>query len=93
MPLASKVRQQLKAKAHKLRPIVIVGNNGLTANVNNEVDRALSDHELVKMRINAEDREMRRALFLEIAQLHHAELIQIVGKIGVIYRKNEEKNS
>jgi RNA-binding protein len=91
MPLPSKRKQQLKALAHKLKPIVSVGNNGLTDNVNFEIERALNDHELIKMRINAEDRVVRKALFVEISQVHQAELIQTVGKIGVIYRQNKEK--
>jgi RNA-binding protein len=91
MSLISKDKQQLKAKAHKLKPIVIVGNNGLTETVNMEIDRALTDHELIKMRINAEDRVVRRALFHEISQLHGAALIQQVGKIGVLFRKSDKK--
>jgi RNA-binding protein len=90
MALPSKVRQQLKAKAHSLKPIVIVGNNGLTNNVNDEIDRALNDHELIKMRINSEDRDERKALYAEISELHKAELLQMVGKIGVLYRKKPE---
>jgi RNA-binding protein len=90
MSLTSKVRQQLKAKAHKLKPIVIVGNNGLTETVNMEIDRALTDHELIKMRINAEDREIRRALYAEIVALHHAEIVQQVGKIGVLFRVSDK---
>lgn len=92
MKFTTKYKQELKGKAHKLRPIVMVGNNGLSETVNMEIDRALNDHELIKMRINADDRELRRELFAEICQTHHAELIQQIGKIGVIYRKNEEKN-
>jgi RNA-binding protein len=91
MALASKQKQQLKALAHKLKPVVIVGNNGVTDNVNNEIERALDDHELIKMRINTDDRVMRKALFAEISAAHNAELIQTVGKIGVIYRVNKDK--
>jgi RNA-binding protein len=90
MKLASKRRQQLKAQAHKLKPIVLIGNNGLTDNVNMEIERALHDHQLIKMRINAEDRLLRKSLFQEISLTHHAELIQMVGKVGVIYREKTE---
>jgi RNA-binding protein len=55
-----------------------------------EIDRALTDHELIKMRINAEDREIRRGLYAEIAELHHAEIVQQVGKIGVLYRFSDK---
>jgi RNA-binding protein len=91
MALASKRKQQLKALAHKLKPVVIVGNNGVTENVSNEIERALDDHELIKMRINTDDRVVRKALFAEISATHNAELIQMVGKIGVIYRVNKDK--
>jgi RNA-binding protein len=90
MSLSSKDKQQLKARAHKLKPVVIIGNNGLTETVNMEIDRALTDHELIKMRINAEDREIRRALYAEIVELHHAELVQQVGKIAVLYRISDK---
>jgi len=90
MALAPKVRQQLKGKAHKLKPIVFIGINGLTENVNQEVDRALTDHELVKIRIQHADREERRALFAQICEAHHAESVQFIGNIGTLYRKNPE---
>lgn len=90
MAMPSKQRQQLKAKAHALKPVVIVGNNGLTKNVNEEVDRALTDHELIKVRVNSEDRDERKSIFAEISETHHAEILQLVGKIGILYRKNEE---
>jgi RNA-binding protein len=88
MPLTPKFKQQLKAKAHALRPIVLIGNNGLSENVNIEIDRALTDHELIKIRIQSLDRLVRKAMFAEICQLHHADLVQSIGNIAVLYRKN-----
>lgn len=90
MSLAPKVRQQLKGKAHSLKPIVFIGINGLTETVNQEVDRALTDHELVKIRIQHADREERRALFAQACKAHRAEPIQFIGSIGTLYRKNPE---
>lgn len=90
MPLTPKQRQQLKALAHKLKPVVMIGNNGLTEAVNKEIDRALNDHELIKVRIQTNDRELRRQLFGEISNIHQAELVQLIGSIGVLYRKNQE---
>lgn len=89
MALTPKARQALKAKAHKLKPVVLIGNNGLTAAVNKEIDRALTDHELIKVKIATNDRELRRALFAEICTANQAELVQMIGTIGVIYRKNQ----
>lgn len=90
MSLKPKQKQHLKALAHKLKPIILIGNNGLTEAVNKEIDRALTDHELVKVRIAGEDRDLRRAMFQEICGHHRADLVQSIGSIGVIYRKNIE---
>ncbi|EKD71272.1 MAG: hypothetical protein ACD_46C00222G0005 [uncultured bacterium] len=90
MSLTPKQKQHLKALAHRLKPVILIGNNGLTEAVNKEIDRALSDHELIKIRIAGEDRDLRRAMYTEICAYHRAELIQSIGNIGVIYRKNKE---
>lgn len=87
MPLTPKERQHLKGLAHKLKPVVMVGNNGMTDAVNKEVDRALNDHELIKIRIQSQDREVRAALFTAICAAATAELVQKIGSIGVLYRK------
>jgi RNA-binding protein len=91
MPLSTKQKQQLKGLAHKLKPIVMIGNNGLTAAVNSEIDRALNDHELIKIRIQSTDRDLRRQLFTDLCEANSAELVQVIGAIGVIYRKSAEK--
>ena len=86
MPLTTKERQHLKARAHKLKPVVMVGNNGVTIAVNKEIDRALNDHELIKIRVQTEDRELRQQILEEIAATANAELVQKIGGIGVFYR-------
>ena len=90
MPLIAKQRQQLKAQAHKLKPIVLIGNNGLTEAVSKEINRALNDHELLKIRIPIQDREERQAVFTEICQSVQAEPVQLIGNIGIVYRKNPQ---
>ena len=65
MSFTTKQKQQLKAQAHKLKPIVTLGMNGLTDTVKDEINRALDDHELIKVRINA-DRSERKELYAEI---------------------------
>lgn len=91
MPLNPKQRQKLKGDAHKLKPIVFIGHQGLTDAVNKEIDRALNDHELFKMRIQNDDRDVRRAWYAEICKIHGAELVQQIGCVGVLYRKNPDK--
>lgn len=90
MSLVPKARQALKARAHKLKPIVFIGHQGLTDAVKKETDRALHDHELIKIRIQAEDRETRREYFAELCAALKAESVQLIGNIGIIYRKNDE---
>lgn len=90
MPLNPKQRQLLKAQAHKLKPVILIGNNGLTDAVQKEIHRALNDHELIKIRIQTNDRDLRKALFAEICEGQEAELVQSIGSIGVVYRKNKE---
>lgn len=84
-------KKQLKAKAHKLNPIVIVGNKGLTENVMKEIDQGLTDHKLMKVRINAGDREERLAVLKEICEGTGAEEVQLIGGVGVIYREKIEE--
>lgn len=90
MPLTPKQRQQLKAQAHKLKPIVFIGYQGLTEAVQKEVDRALYDHELIKVRVQVEDRDERRECFSELCTAMQAEPVQLIGNIGIIYRKSDK---
>jgi RNA-binding protein len=92
MAITTKVKQALKAKAHKLQPVVIIGGKGLTINVLKEIDRALHDHQLIKIRIQCEDRDERRGLFDEICQSQSAEGIQLIGRIGILYRELDAVN-
>lgn len=92
MSLTTKNKQQLKARAHKLRPVVLVGNQALTPNVLKEIDRALNDHELIKVRIALKEREERRTLFATIGKEMHAELVGLIGNIGILYRKRIEQS-
>jgi RNA-binding protein len=89
MTLTPKQKQQLKAKAHQLKPVVMLGNQGFSAAVQKEMDRALNDHELIKIRIAEKDRDARRELLAEICTTCEAELVQTIGQVGVLYRKNK----
>ena len=88
--LTAAERKALKARAHKLEPVVLVGAKGLTDEVVKEIDGALKAHELIKVRAAALDREQRQAALGEILQRANAELIQQVGKVFVLFRKNDE---
>jgi len=91
MTLTTKTKQALKAKAHKLKPIILIGNKGLSDAVNKEIDRALYDHELIKIKVAGEDRDARRATMAAICDAQKAELVQQVGNIVVVYRKSDKE--
>ena len=88
--MTPKERQALKARAHKLEPVVSIGGKGLTDAVVAEIDFALKSHELLKIRAGAMDRHERAAAFDAICARTGAEPIQHVGKVFVVYRKREE---
>lgn len=83
-------KKQLKAKAHALKPCIILGYKGLTEPVNLEIAQALQHHELIKVRISTNDRELRKAIFSEICKIHDAIPIQSIGHVITIYKKNEQ---
>lgn len=85
------VQRNLMAKAHQLRPVVMIGQKGITENIHNEVEAALLAHELIKIRVTAPTREDRSQWVKELAQDHQAFLVQTIGHIAVLYRKNPEK--
>ena len=91
--LSSVERRALRARAHSLDPVVIVGNGGLTAGVVAEVERSLKAHELIKIRIGGMDHDEREAACAAICDQTSAAPVQHIGKILVIYRKRPEEVS
>lgn len=89
MLLSSVQKKHLKGRAHALKPFVIIGGHGLTDAVHKEIEQVLHDHELIKIRINAETREQRREMATAICQQHGAALLQTIGHIIVIYRSSQ----
>ena len=83
-------RKLLKARAHSLEPVVIIGVKGLTDEVVNEVDRALAAHELIKVRAPALERDAREAAFQSLCDRTGADAVQSIGKVFVLYRKKPE---
>jgi len=89
----SRFRRQLRARAHPLSPVIIVGAAGLSGGVLQEIDRALKSHELVKIRVAGADRPTRDRLLAEICSGAVAEPVQHIGGVLVIYRENPEKHA
>jgi RNA-binding protein len=82
-------RRDLKARAHALHPVVIIGNAGLTPAVLDEIERSLKSHDLMKIRVMNDDREVREAMLQEICETLKAGPVQHIGKILVVYRPLE----
>ncbi len=83
-------KKKFKSQAHTLKPVVTIGQAGLTDAVINETEIALDSHELIKVKIRAE-RDERKQITADLCDKTHAELIQTIGLIAVIYRKNPDK--
>ena len=83
-------RRALKAKAHSLVPVVMIGNHGLTPTIIREIDRNLKAHELIKIRASTDDRELRAKWFEEICDALVAAPVQHIGKIYIIWRHSPE---
>ena len=83
-------RKELKGRAHKLVPVVMIGAKGLTDEVVKEVDLALKAHELIKVRAPSLERDAREVAFQALCERTGAEGVQHIGKVFVIYRKNED---
>lgn len=82
------MRRQMRQIAHHLNPVVSIGDAGVSAPVIAETERALTDHELIKVKIHSESREAREALAAELVQACNAEKVQGIGKVLVLYRAN-----
>lgn len=90
LSLTPKERQALKARAHALKPVVLLGAAGLTAAVVKEIDRALTAHELVKIRVPRDDRAEREEMWASLADTLSAARVQAIGKLIVLYRPAPE---
>jgi putative YhbY family RNA-binding protein len=85
--LTSAERRALRARAHHLRPVVIIGDAGLTPEVTQEIDVNLKSHELIKIRVLGDERVERKELIEAICTATSAEPVQHIGKILVFYRE------
>ena len=82
-------RRHLRALAHPLRPTVMVGKEGLSEAVVQKTDAELGAHELIKIRFLGW-KDTKRALLAELAERTRAELVGVVGHVGILFRQNRE---
>jgi putative YhbY family RNA-binding protein len=90
LKLTSAERSALRADAHALNPVVMIGEAGLTPSVLKEIDASLNSHGLIKIRVFGDDREERIATYETICEELKAAPIQHIGKLLVIYRPKKE---
>jgi RNA-binding protein len=83
-------RSTLRAEAHALSPVVMIGDAGLTAAVLKEIDAALNAHGLIKVRVFGDDREARIAMYETICDKLDAAPVQHIGKLLVLFRPKKE---
>jgi RNA-binding protein len=89
--LSDAQRKHLRRLGHDRNPIVLIGNAGLGPNLVAEMNRALADHELVKVRARVGDRELRDALLAELATATGSELVQRIGHVALFYRARPDE--
>lgn len=90
--LSIQERKRLRQIGHALNPVVMLGDKGLSESVLEELGRALNDHELIKVKIVAEDRDERAAMIVEISEKTGTQVVQKIGKIALIYKKATKQN-
>jgi RNA-binding protein len=89
--LTEKQKHHLRGLGHKLKPVVTIGNAGYTPAVRNELELSLTRHELLKIRVSVGDRGARDALIEKLCTETAAQLVQRVGNIALLYRRNPDK--
>ena len=91
MELSDKQKKYLRGLAHDLKPVVQVGNAGVTPNLIAELDRNLDHHELIKIKLRVGDRDATVAAVDDITTQSRAELVRRIGNVAILFRRNHEK--
>ena len=89
-PLSNAQKRYLRGLAHDLKPVVMVGAKGVGPSLLAELDQALEMHELLKVKVAAEDREQRDALIQSLLEPSGADLVARIGHVAVLYRRRSE---
>ena len=89
--LSDAQRKYLRRLGHDRKPVVLIGNPGLSPNLIAEMDRALTDHELVKVRARVGDRDLRDEMLAELATATRSEVVQRIGHVALYYRRHPTK--
>ncbi len=87
MPLKANQMRHLRSLAHNLKPVVLLGQHGLTEPVMTEIELALEHHELIKIRVPGMERDDKRDVIEVICERTGADLVQAIGHMAVLFRK------
>jgi len=90
MSLKPSQKRYLRGLAHALKPVIMIGNKGITDALVAELSQALDHHALIKVRLAGEDRFARAAQITALGTAGNAELVQSIGKVACFYRRNAE---
>lgn len=91
MALSESQKKHLRGLGHALKPVVMVGDAGLTDAVRAEFESSLDHHELIKVRVRVGDRAERDNIISSLCESANAELVQRIGNVALLYRENPEK--
>jgi RNA-binding protein len=92
MTSSNEDKKHLRRLGHNLKPVVTIAGKGLTENVASEIERALSDHELIKVKLAVGDRDAKKTISDQITSDFNAELVQSIGHILLLFRKAKKPN-
>ena len=92
MALSNEQKKAYRAIGHTLNPIVTVAAHGLTEGVIEELNRALNDHELIKIKVSVGDRDVKKEVLAEILRITGAEMPQQIGNTALLMRRNPKAN-
>jgi RNA-binding protein len=90
MSLTPSQRRYLRGLAHPLKPVLLMGGKGVTPSVLAELEHALDDHELIKVKLAGGDRDDRASALTQLLDASGAENVQTIGHVAVLYRRNQE---
>ena len=89
--LTAHQKKHLRGLDHKLKPVIMVGDAGLSDSLLEEYERTLEHHELIKVKIRVGDREARDDIISRLCADYAAELVQRIGNTALVFRRNDEK--
>lgn len=92
MKLSESQKKHLRGLGHALKPVVMVGDAGLTEAVLSEYESALAHHELIKVRVRVGDRAARDDIIRRLSERSGALLVQRIGNVALLYKTNPDRN-